>query len=123
MKESLFQFFLNLQVSGQTLIHNGRTIRNDMPFNLDNLTSGSKVGVMRNGDAIHFFINGIDQGHAYDCQIQNMFAVIDLYGQCAQVSIVVLMQSSTRAPYAISENSQSLQAASVHAPITDVRHR
>lgn len=144
-----------VMVSGQTLIHNGRTVRNDMPFNLDNLTSGSKVGVMRNGDAIHFFINGIDQGHAYDCPIQNMYAgtelveqlsrfcfvlklkiqplmitiffvcfvVIDLYGQCAQVSIVNSMQSSTRAPYAISENSQSIQATSVIAPLTEVKHR
>lgn len=51
-----------IMVSGQTLIHNGRTVRNDMPFNLDNLISGSKVGVMRNNDSIHFFINGVDQG-------------------------------------------------------------
>lgn len=49
--------------------------------------------------------------------------VIDLYGQCAQVSIVNSMQSSTRAPYAISENSQSIQAASVIAPVTEVKHR
>lgn len=112
-----------IMVSGQTLIHNGRTIRNNMPFNLDNLTSGSKVGVMRIGDSIHFFVNGVDQGCGYECQIQNMYAVIDLYGQCAQVSIVTAMQSSTRAPYAISENSQSLQAASVIAPITEVKHR
>lgn len=53
-----------VMVSGQTLIHNGRTVRNDMPFNLDNLSSGSKVGVMRNGDTIHFFINGVDQESA-----------------------------------------------------------
>lgn len=52
-----------------------------------------------------------------------MYAVIDLYGQCAQVSIVDSMQSSTRAPYAISENSQSLQAASVIAPLAEVKHR
>lgn len=52
-----------------------------------------------------------------------MYAVIDLYGQCAQVSIVGSVQSNTRAPYAISENSQSLQAASVIAPLTEVKHR
>lgn len=110
-------------MSGQTLIHNGRTIRNDMPFNLDNLTSGSKIGVLRNGSAIHFFVNGVDQGPAYECQIQNMYAVVDLYGQCAQVSITT-SQADIRAPYATSENSQSLQATSVVIqPLLEVKHR
>lgn len=110
-----------IMISGQTLIHNGTTVRNDMPFNLDNLTSGSKIGVMRNGDAIHFFVNGVDQGHAYDCSIQNMYAVVDLYGQCAQVSITSA-QPDIRAPYATSENSQSLQATSVIQPLLEVKH-
>lgn len=80
-----------VMVSGQTLIHNGRTVRNDMSFNLDNLTSGSKVGVMRNGDAIHFFVNGIDQGPAYDCAIQNMYAgkkkAIDVFCKLRNISV------------------------------------
>lgn len=109
-----------IMISGQTLIHNGTTVRNDMPFNLDNLTSGSKIGVMRNGDAIHFFVNGVDQGHAYDSVIQNMYAVIDLYGQCAQVSITS-SQLDIRAPYATSENSQSLQATSIQ-PQLEAKH-
>lgn len=112
-----------IMMSGQTLIHNGRTIRNDMPFNLDNLTSGSKIGVLRIGNSIHFFVNGVDQGPAYDCHIQNMYAVVDLYGQCAQVSITT-SQADIRAPYATSENSQSLQATSVIQPLLEqVKHR
>lgn len=68
-----------VMVSGQTLIHNGRTVRNDMPFNLDNLSSGSKVGVMRNGDTIHFFINGVDQESARYYFITNrLFFIIFL---------------------------------------------
>lgn len=110
-----------IMVSGQTLIHNGTTVRNDMAFNLDTMTAGSKIGVMRNGDAIHFFVNGVDQGHAYDCQIQNMYAVVDLYGQCAQVSITSSLPD-IRAPYATSENSQSLQATSVIQPMLDAKH-
>lgn len=111
-----------VMVSGSTLMHNGTTIRNDMPFDLDTLTAGSRIGVMRNGEAIHFFVNGIDKGVAYECQIPNMHAVVDLYGQCAQVSITS-SQQDIRAPYATSENSQSFQATSVIQPMMEAKHR
>lgn len=111
-----------VMMSGTTLMHNGLTIRNDMPFDLDSLTSGTKIGVMRNLDAIHFFIDGVDMGIAYECRITNMYAVIDLYGQCAQVSITT-PHPDIRAPYATSENSQSLQATSVIQPALEAKHR
>lgn len=111
-----------VMLSGTTLMHNGITIRNDMRFDLDSLQSGTKIGVMRNGDAIHFFIDGVDQGPSFICRIPNMYAVIDLYGQCAQVSITS-SQPDIRAPYATSENSQSLQATSVIQPALETKHR
>lgn len=111
-----------VMLSGTTLMHNGVTIRNDMRFDLDSLPAGTKIGVMRNGDAIHFFIDGVDQGAAFICRIPNMYAVIDLYGQCAQVSITSSLPD-IRAPYATSENSQSLQATSVIQPALETKHR
>lgn len=111
-----------IMMSGRSLMHNGITVRSDMSFDLDALRAGARIGVMRNGDNIHFFVNGIDQGPAYSCVIPNMYAIIDLYGQCAQVSITST-QTDVRAPYATSENSQSLQATSVIQPLLEAKHR
>ncbi|XP_037052050.1 neuralized-like protein 4 isoform X2 [Bradysia coprophila] len=111
-----------IMMSGSTLMYNGVLVRHDMPFDLDSLTTGSRIGVMKNGHNIHFFVNGEDQGPAYECPIQNMHAVVDLYGQCAQVSIT--SGADIRAPYATSENSQSLQATSVIQPmLIESKHR
>lgn len=177
-----------VMISGSTLMHNGTTVRNDMPFDLDALGTGARIGVTRVGDAVHFFVNGCDQGVEYECRIANMHAVVDLYGQCAQVSITsaALASSSAaaaaaavavtmgtasagsviggsggadrcltmlgtehgvasslpigieepahvvggggaaaaaRAPYAMSENSQSFQATSVIQPMMEAKHR
>lgn len=45
--------------------------------------------MMRHSDGtLHYYINGVDQGPAFDNVPSNIHGVIDLYGQCAQVSIV-----------------------------------
>lgn len=114
-----------VMISGSTLMHNGTTVRNDMPFDLDTLGAGSRIGVMRIGDSIHFYVNGCDQGVAYELQFfrhSSMYAVVDLYGQCAQVSITA-ERGECRAPYAMSENSQSFQATSVIQPMMEAKHR
>jgi len=45
--------------SGTTLMFNGVTVRNDLLFDLDNCKSGCRIGVMRNGNNVHFFLNEI----------------------------------------------------------------
>lgn len=108
-----------IMASGTTLMFNGVTVRNDLPFDLDNCKTSCRIGVMRNGNNIHFFLNGVDQGAAHECRAQNIYAVIDLYGQCSQVSLCI---GSNVAPYATSENSQSLQMTSIIQPAADIKH-
>uniref|UniRef100_A0A1A9VHQ9 NHR domain-containing protein n=1 Tax=Glossina austeni TaxID=7395 RepID=A0A1A9VHQ9_GLOAU len=109
---------------GPMIFHNRKKIRSNVLIDLDTLGSGTKVGVMRNGDFIHFFIDSIDQGPACECHSPSVWAVIDLYGQCAQVSLTQSSNNDMRAPYATSENSQSCQATSVIQPATlETKHR
>lgn len=46
-------------------MQDGSTIRNGYPLDLDTLTVGSRIGMMRCADAtLHYFLNGVDQGMA-----------------------------------------------------------
>lgn len=108
---------------GPMIFHNRKSIRTNVLIDLDTLGTGTRVGVMRNGDFIHFFVDGMDQGPAGECHAPNIWAIIDLYGQCAQVSLTQT-QLDIRAPYATSENSQSCQATSViQHPALETKHR
>ena len=67
----------------------GQTVRNGYSCDLDSLGVGSRLGMMRGKDGtLHFTINGVDQGVAIDSVPPGVFAVIDLYGVCAQASVV-----------------------------------
>lgn len=96
-------------------MQDGNTMRNNYGCDLDSLTTGSRIGMMRSASGdLHYYINGVDQGVAcsglppgksasgirtrlpslcvcvfdrLDVFISEVFAVIDLYGQCVQVSI------------------------------------
>lgn len=50
---------------------------------------GNRVGLLRHADgSLHYYLNDQDQGAACWGVPQDLYAVIDLYGQCAQVSLV-----------------------------------
>ncbi|XP_076085064.1 neuralized-like protein 4 isoform X3 [Mytilus galloprovincialis] len=75
-------------LSGSAIMQDGTTIRNGYPLDLDLVTVGCRLGMMRCSDGtLHFYYNGRDQGVACSDISTSVFAVIDLYGQCSQVSI------------------------------------
>ena len=44
--------------------------------------------VRKENGTVHFFVNGIDQGVAASNVPEEVYGVIDLYGQAAQATIV-----------------------------------
>ena len=53
------------------------------------LEAGDRFGVViREGCTLHFLVNGEDQGEAGTGLPGNLYAVIDLYGQATQATIV-----------------------------------
>ena len=48
-----------------------------------------RVGVLRTSSgALHFYVNGVDQGQAAIDIPATVYAIVDMYGKCAQVSVV-----------------------------------
>nr|XP_034992887.1 LOW QUALITY PROTEIN: neuralized-like protein 4 [Zootoca vivipara] len=76
-------------MTGNGVMHNGTTILDEYGHNLDRLKAGDTVGVVRKEDGtLHFFVNGVAQGPAAWNVPPNIYAVVDLYGQAAQATIV-----------------------------------
>lgn len=46
-------------------MQDGNTMRNNYGCDLDSLTTGSRIGMMRSASGdLHYYINGVDQGVA-----------------------------------------------------------
>lgn len=72
-----------------TAVPDGHSMIEEYGCDLDQLSEGDIVGVMRTATGmLHFFVNGVDQGTAATDVPANVYAVIDMYGKCAQVSII-----------------------------------
>lgn len=70
---------------------------------LENLRNNSTVGLLIDEDCcLHLYINGVDQGIAATDLPATVYAVVDLYGQCEQISII---SSSTEPLYNDSNNT------------------
>ncbi|KFM80539.1 Neuralized-like protein 4, partial [Stegodyphus mimosarum] len=76
-------------MSGTSVLEDGKSHLEDYGHDLDELSEGDTVGVMRTSSGeLHFFVNGIDQGVSAHRVTGTIYAVVDMYGKCAQVSIV-----------------------------------
>uniref|UniRef100_A0ABM5GQC4 Neuralized-like protein 4 n=1 Tax=Pogona vitticeps TaxID=103695 RepID=A0ABM5GQC4_9SAUR len=110
-------------LSGTAIMQDGNTMRNNYGCDLDSLTTGSRIGMMRTakGD-LHYFINGVDQGVACSGLPpgKEVYAVVDLYGQCVQVSI-----TSATGPMDNSLSTSNITEKSfpIHSPVPGVAHR
>ncbi|XP_060219403.1 neuralized-like protein 4 isoform X3 [Meriones unguiculatus] len=111
-------------LSGTAIMQDGNTMRNNYGCDLDALGTGARIGMMRTakGD-LHYFINGQDQGAACSGLPpgKEVYAVVDLYGQCVQVSITNAtgpMDNSLATSNTATEKSFSL-----HSPVAGVAHR
>lgn len=75
-------------LSGSAIMQDGSTIRNGYPLDLDCVSVGCRIGMMRTSEGnLHYYLNGVDQGVVCRDLPSGLYAVIDLYGQCAQVTI------------------------------------
>lgn len=74
-------------MSGVSVIKDGVTILDNYGRDLDELTEGDVVGVCRRENGcLHFLVNGNDFGVACTNVPSPLYAVVDLYGKCVEVS-------------------------------------
>lgn len=68
--------------------------------NLDTLQCGHIVGILIDDDnCLHLYVNGLDQGIAARDIPNPCYGLIDLYGQCEQVSYSCCDLSSLTKPF------------------------
>ncbi|KAK3603483.1 hypothetical protein CHS0354_030324 [Potamilus streckersoni] len=76
-------------VQGDAVYVCGAKIKEHYGPNLDKLHRGHMVGVLVDEEnAMHLYVNGVDQGVAMREVSQPCYAIIDLYGQCEKVTIM-----------------------------------
>lgn len=76
-------------ISGCSVLRNGRSILEEYGQDLDQLGEGDQVGIQRTANSeLHLWVNGQDCGTAATGIPARVWAVVDLYGKCTQITVV-----------------------------------
>lgn len=76
-------------VSGCSVLRDGRSVLEEYGRDLDQLAEGDQVGIQRSSRGeLHLWVNGQDCGAAASGLPPKLWAVVDLYGKCTQVTVV-----------------------------------
>jgi len=76
-------------VSGCSVLRDGRSVLEEYGRDLDQLAEGDRVGIQRSARGeLHLWVNGQDCGTAANGLPPKLWAVVDLYGKCTQVTVV-----------------------------------
>ncbi|KAH1187930.1 hypothetical protein KIL84_015130 [Mauremys mutica] len=76
-------------VSGCSVLRDGRSILEEYGQDLDQLGEGDRVGIQRTAAGeLRLWVNGRDCGVAATGLPPRVWAVVDLYGKCTQVTVV-----------------------------------
>lgn len=75
-------------MSGNSVLKDGNLLVDYYGMDLDKLEEGDRIGVMRttHGELV-YYINGESQGEAATGLPVTVYALVNLYGKCVQVSI------------------------------------
>ena len=89
LPKSLHEFRLDswIMYNSDLVIH-GRHMVYGYGHDLESLHIGDTVGIARVGRKLKFYVNGNDQGTAEDNLPPVVYPMVDVYGNCTQVSIV-----------------------------------
>ena len=76
-------------LNGSSIMKNSkRAITEYTGLSTESLGEGDRLGVMRKGAELRFFINGADQGVAERELPGVVYVLLDLYGRCVKATIV-----------------------------------
>lgn len=76
-------------VSGCSVLRDGRSVLEEYGQDLDQLVEGDRVGVERTATGeLRLWVNGRDCGVAATGLPARVWAVVDLYGKCTQITVL-----------------------------------